>query len=74
MDATKRASPEKTQRMRFKAMSDEAKTGDKLREETSDLAGMKKGGTVRATGKRKLHRGEMVRKKTRSSSRGSGRY
>lgn len=42
------------------------------REETArEKSGMAKGGTVRATGKRKLHKGEMVsRKSSRTSYRG----
>lgn len=51
-----------------------AKAGRKLAEEESRLAGMKKGGKVRATGKRMLHKGEMVgRKACRTKSRGGKR-
>ena len=42
-----------------------------LREEKAK--GMNKGGEIRATGKRTLHKGEMVRKKMRTKSRSSGR-
>jgi hypothetical protein len=39
-----------------------------------ELAGKEKGGTVRATGKRTLHKGEMVARKTsRTKSRGGRR-
>ena len=51
--------------------------GMKLKREEdkrSGLSGMEKGGTVRATGMRKLHKGEMVaRKNKRTKCRGGGR-
>lgn len=51
----------------------EARTkGMKLKREEAgrgNLEGMSKGGAVRATGKRRLHRGEMVRSKCRGGSR-----
>lgn len=75
MAATKMASPEKTEKFLGKAREDEAKAGAKFGKEVARLEGMKKGGKVRATGKRSLHKGEMVaRKKGRSKTRGSGRY
>ena len=49
-----------------------ASSGESEREEP--LAGMRKGGRVRATGVRKLHKGEMVaRKAGRSKCRGGKR-
>lgn len=46
----------------------------KREEDARGKAGMKKGGKVRATGKRTLHKGEMVsRKSCRSGSRGCKR-
>lgn len=44
-------------------LQDRAK-GMKLKREERAKAGMKKGGKVRATGKRKLHRGEVVARKS----------
>jgi hypothetical protein len=57
-----------------KFMDEERKSEDNaakdLGKETARLAGMKKGGKVRTTGKRTLHKGEIVARKCKSRSSG----
>lgn len=66
--------PKKAQKFLDEDRESAAKAGKRLAEEESRLAGMKKGGKVRATGKRMLHKGEMVGRKTsRGNCRGSKR-
>jgi hypothetical protein len=66
--------PGKAQKFLNKDREATQKAGRDLAKEEARLSGMEKGGKVRATGKRKLHKGEIVaRKEPRGNSRGCKR-
>ncbi len=72
----KRLTPEDRMEQRLLSQNEllDRSRGMQLKRAEREKSGMRKGGQVRATGKRTLHKGEMVaRKARRTNCRGGGR-